>query len=187
MDPLRIDPKLVEKITQRLEERNCRLSPQEVSSAIELIEEEVIYHYVDHLINQVEAILDINPFFTERDILQAVAKNIVQYFDAKAATIRIYDPDKGELLSFGSFPPSLEDREETIPFEDTIAGEVVKTRRSYFVPNILTEEKYRTRIKCTSRESIRCLPFRSLSPVSLSRTLTRRPSFRSIMGKRIGR
>src|SRR4030065_491494 len=51
------------------------------------------------------------------------------------------------MISFGSYPDHTEDREETVPFEDTIAGEVVKTHRAYFVSNILKEEKYKNKEK----------------------------------------
>jgi signal transduction histidine kinase len=95
----------------------------------------------------VETILEINPHLSEKEILEAVAKSVVEYLGAEAAGIRIYDPGKVEMISFGSYPSLAEDREETIPFEDTIAGEVVKTHRSYFVPNILKEEKYKNKEK----------------------------------------
>jgi len=71
----------------------------------------------------------------------------VEYLGAEAASIRIYDPGKEEMISFGSYPAQAGDREEAIPFEDTIAGEVVKTHRAYFVPNILNEEKYKNKEK----------------------------------------
>ncbi len=29
-----------------------------------------------------------------------MAKNIVEFLEAKAATVRIYDPEKGEMTSF---------------------------------------------------------------------------------------
>ena len=44
------------------------------------------------------------PYYTERDILRTVAKNVVEFLEAKAATVRIYDPEKGEMISFGSYP-----------------------------------------------------------------------------------
>ena len=145
MAHFKIDQKFIESIMGNLKERGCDLSLEQVALVVDIIRDEVLYQYVDHLISQVDAILEINPFYTERDILRTVAKNIVEFLEAKAATVRIYDPEKGEMISFGSYPDITEDREETIPFEDTIAGEVVRTRRSYFVPNIMNEEKYRNK------------------------------------------
>jgi signal transduction histidine kinase len=147
MDHFKIDQKLLESIMANLKAEGCTLSFGEVTRVVDLITEEVIYRYVDQLISQAETILEINPHLTEKEILETVAKNVVEYLGAEAASIRIYDPGKEEMISFGSYPPQREDREEAIPFEDTIAGEVVKTHRAYFVPNILKEEKYKNKEK----------------------------------------
>jgi signal transduction histidine kinase len=147
MDHFKIDQKLLESIMADLRAKGCTLSFGEVIRVVDLITEEVIYRYVDRLISQVETILEINPHLNEKEILETVAKNVVEYLGAEAASLRIYDPGKEEMLSFGSYPPQTEDREEAIPFEDTIAGEVVKTHRAYFVPNILREEKYKNKEK----------------------------------------
>jgi len=143
MDHFKIDQKLMESIMADLREKGCSLSLGEVATVVDLIKEEVLYRYVDRLISQVEAILEINPSLSEKEILQRVAKNVVEYLGAEAATLRIYDPGRGKMISFGSYPNLEEDRENEIPLEDSIAGEVVKTQQSYFVPSILKEEKYR--------------------------------------------
>ncbi|HXX34769.1 MAG TPA: GAF domain-containing sensor histidine kinase [Thermodesulfobacteriota bacterium] len=147
MDHFIIDQKLLESITADLKRKGCVLSLGEMTGAVDMITEEVIYRYVDRLISQTETILEINPSLTEKEILEIVAKNVVEFIGAEAASIRIYDPGKEEMISFGSYPGQGEDREETIPFEHTIAGEVVKTHRAYFVPNILKEEKYKNKDK----------------------------------------
>jgi signal transduction histidine kinase len=147
MDHFEIDQNLLESIMADLKEKGCTLSLEEVTRVVDLITEEVIYRYVEQLISQVETILEINPYLSEKEILEAVAKNVVEYLGAEAASLRIYDPGKEEMVSFGSFPAQTEDREEAIPFEDTISGEVVKTHRAYFVPNILKEEKYKNKEK----------------------------------------
>ena len=147
MDHFKIDQELLESIMVNLKEKGCALSFGEVTRVVDLITEEVIYRYVDRLISQAETILEINPSRTEKEILETVAKNVVEYLGAEAASIRIYDPGREEMVSFGSYPDHTEGREETVPFEDTIAGEVVKTHRAYFVPNILKEEKYKNKEK----------------------------------------
>jgi len=147
MDHFKIDQKLLESIMADLKAKGCNLSFEEVTRVVDLITEEVIYRYVDQLISQVETIMEINPHLTEKEILETVAKNVVEYLGAEAASIRIYDPGREEMISFGSYPPQTEDRQEAIPFEDTIAGEVVKTHRAYFVSNILNEEKYKNKEK----------------------------------------
>lgn len=147
MEHFKIDQTLLKSIMGDLRGKGCTLSFEEVTRVVNLISGEVISRYVDQLITQVENILEINPHLAEKEILEVVAKNVVEYLGAVAASIRIYDPGREEMLSFGSYPPRTEDREEAIPFEDTIAGEVVKTHRSYFVPNILNEEKYKNKEK----------------------------------------
>ncbi len=147
MDHFKIDQKLLASIMVDLKAKGCTLSFEEVTKVVDLITEEVIYRYVDHLISQVETIMEINPHLNEKEILETVAKNVVEYLGAEAASIRIYDPGREEMISFGSYPPRTEDREEAIPFEDTIAGEVVKSHQPYFVPNILYEEKYKNKEK----------------------------------------
>lgn len=147
MIPYQVDRELVESIIAQLKEQGRILSSEEVELVISLIKERVLFHYVDQVIQQADTILDINPSLTEREILEALAKNVVEFLGAEAASIRIYNPSKEEMVSFGSYPGGGEDREEAIPFEDTIAGDVVKNRRSYFVPNILEEEKYKNKEK----------------------------------------
>jgi signal transduction histidine kinase len=162
MDHFKIDQKLLESIMADLREKGCSLSFGEVTRVVDLITEEVIYRYVDRLISQSETILEINPHLTEKEILETVAKNVLEYLGAEAASIRIYDPGKEEMISFGSYPAQTEDREEAIPFEDTIAGEVVKTHRAYFVPNILKEEKYK------NKEKVQKFGIRSMLAVPIS-------------------
>ncbi len=162
MDHFKIDQNLLERIWNRLKEKGCTLSFEEVSTGIELIKEEVLFQYVDKLITQAESILEINPSLTEKEILETLAKNMVEFLGAEASSIRIYDPEKEEMIAFGSYPAEVEDREEAIPFEDTIAGEVVRTQQSYFVPNILKEEKYKNKEKVQKRgiHSMMAVPIR---------------------------
>ncbi len=145
MDTPKIDQKHLALIGSRLWEKGIHLSFEEVNEVADLIKDEMLYGYINQLITQVERILDIDPSLTEREILQLVARTIVENLGAEAASIRIYDPEKKEMTSYGSYPGLSEAHEEIIPFEDTIAGGVVKTRQSYSVPNILKEEKYKNK------------------------------------------
>jgi len=117
MDHFKIDQKLLESIMADLKGKGCTLSFEEVTRVVDLITEEVIYRYVDHLISQVETIMEINPHLTEKEILETVAKNVVEYLGAEAASLRIFDPGKEEMISFGSYPPQTEAREEAIPLK----------------------------------------------------------------------
>jgi signal transduction histidine kinase len=147
MDPLKIDQKRLESIRSRLLEKGINLSLEDVHEVADLITDEILYGYVNRLITQAERILDIDPGSTEREILKLVARTIVEYFGAEVASIRISDPQRKEMISYGSYPSLNENLDEAIPFEDTIAGEVVKTRQSYRVPNISKEERYKNKEK----------------------------------------
>ncbi|NWF91438.1 MAG: GAF domain-containing sensor histidine kinase [Syntrophaceae bacterium] len=145
MDHFKINQELVKSVSASLKEKGWELSLEEAHLVANLIGEEVLYHYVDRLISQAETILEINPSLTEREILQDVARNVVEFLGAEAASIRLYDPEKEEMISFGAHPWAEGDQEPAIPFEDTIAGEVVRSHQSYFVPNIVKEEKYKNK------------------------------------------
>jgi signal transduction histidine kinase len=161
MELFKIDPEFLKSVQVRLQERGHPFSADEVNRLVELISNEVVYQFADRLISQVEAILEINPLLTEQEILETVAKGVVNYFGAESATIRIYDPERQEMISYGSYPSLSTHREEAIPFEDTIAGEVVKTQKSYFVPNILKEEKYKNKniVDKLGIQSMLAIPF----------------------------
>ena len=147
MDHFDIDQSVVHSIMTRMIGKGCKLSLEDLATVVDIVKEEVLFGYVDRLISQIEMMIEINPTLNEREILQGVAKNVVEFLGAEAASIRIYDPLRDEMIAFGTYPRLDDDQEVAIPFEDTIAGEVVKTHRSYFVPNILKEEKYRNKEK----------------------------------------
>ncbi len=147
MDHFDIDQSLIDSILTRLIEKGCKLSLTDLATVVDIVKEEVLFRYVDRLISQIEMVIDISPSLNEKEILQAVARNVVEFLGAEAASIRIHDPTREEMIAFGTYPRTEEDQEVAIPFEDTIAGEVVKTHRSYFVPNIFREEKYKNKEK----------------------------------------
>jgi len=141
--PMKIDPKSLESISSRFFEKGINLSLEDVSEVTDLIKDEILYRYVNRLITQAEGILRIDPDLTEKEILKFVARTVVEYFDAEVASIWISDPERKKMFFYGSYPSLDEKIEEVIPFEDTIGGEVVTTRKSYLAPNILKEEKFK--------------------------------------------
>ncbi len=142
MDSIRIDEKILSLIND-LRDSGCNLSHDNIKKIVEYIKVDILFQYIDRLITQVESILEIDPILSEKDILQIVARNIVEFLGAEMAILRIYDPTRGKMVSFGSYPNVEEEREKEIPLEDSIAGDVIKTEKSYFVSNILEEEKYK--------------------------------------------
>ena len=147
MDHLIIDQELLERINSHWREKGINLSIEDVSTGVHLIKDEILYRCVNGLVSQVEKILAIDPSLTEKEILQIVANDIMEYFDAQVVSIGIYSSEREKVVSFGSYPHDVEVYEETIPLENTIAGEVVKTGRTYLVPNIFKEDRYKNKEK----------------------------------------
>ena len=121
------------------------LSRGELGELVREVRNQVVYDEVDRLVDEVESIIEINPNLSEMEILEGAAKHIVEYLGAAAASIRIFDPQKREMVSFGSYHYDGEKRRQSIPFEDSIAGEVVRRGKSYLVPNIMKEDKYQNK------------------------------------------
>ena len=130
----------------------------------DLIKEEILYRYVNRLITQAEKIFSVDPSLPEEEIAKFVARAIVEYVDAEVASIWISDPERKEMIFYGSYPGLDERFKEVIPFEDTIAGEVVKTRQSYLVPNVSKKRGTNIRRGLRNLEFIRCSPYNLPSP-----------------------
>jgi signal transduction protein with GAF and PtsI domain len=142
-----INQERLDRAISRLRERGMSLSPEDLSTGVNLLKDEILYPFVKEFVNQIEKIIAIDPTLTEKEILQIVAKIIVDYLGAQVASMRIYNPEREEMVSFGSYPHDVEVSEETIPLENTIAGEVAKTGQPFLVSNIFKEDKYKNKEK----------------------------------------
>jgi len=110
---------------------------------VEWIKQDVFPSFLAEVVSQVDSIVEIDPDLPERQILTKATRYMVDFLGALSASVRIYDPQTGRLLSFGSYPPQDDQRETFIPLEKSIAGEVIKSQQPYFVPNISREPLYR--------------------------------------------
>ncbi len=127
-----------------------------LATLMDWVEQEVIPGFLNEVIRQVDEIVDINPDLSEPEILGKAARHMVEFLGAHHASVRLYDPQTGKMLSFGSYPSEEEKRETFIPLKGSIAGEVVLTRRPYLVPNILEEERYHNK-EVIYRKGVRSL------------------------------
>ncbi|MGD9320206.1 MAG: GAF domain-containing protein, partial [Desulfobacteraceae bacterium] len=109
---------------------------------IDWVKQRIFPDFLAQTSNQVDEIIEINPDLSEPEIFARVTRYMVDFLGARSASVRIYDPQTKQMLSFGSYPSQEESRETFIPLEGSIAGEVVKTLQTYLVPNILQEELY---------------------------------------------
>jgi signal transduction histidine kinase len=108
-----------------------------------LLRKHCISPHVERVVRMVEEVISIDPTLEWKEILEAAAKKIVQFLHADGASIRIFDPETDRLVAFGSFQYYSETgRQKNIPVEKSVAGKVIKSGRSYLVPNILLEPDY---------------------------------------------
>ena len=106
------------------------------------LQESFLPNFLTDISKQVDAIIEIDPDLSESEILTRVTRYMVEFLGALSASVRIYDPNTGQMLSFGSHPYQETSRKTQIPLENTIAGKVVKTQQPYLVPSILKEDLY---------------------------------------------
>jgi signal transduction histidine kinase len=117
--------------------------------------------FMTKYIGHIDEIIHIDPNLTERQILELVAMHMMQSLDATYGSVRIYDPDTEQMLSFGSYPPGEEARETNIALKGSIAGEVFKSGNPFLVPNIHEEGCYhdKTIIERKGVNSMMAIPF----------------------------
>lgn len=106
------------------------------------VKDQILPDFLTQISQKVDDLIEINPDLSEKEILERATRHMVDFLGALSASVRIYDPDTGQMLSSGSYPSEEEERETSIPLEGSVAGEVVKTRKVYMVPNIIEEDLY---------------------------------------------
>lgn len=128
---------------------------------IQWIEENLLPKFLERFARKIDEIVDIDPDLSEQEILEKATSYMVSFLGATSASVRIYDPKTEQMLSYGSYPSREETRETAIPLEDSISGEVLRTRQTYFAPNLLKEALYhnkRTIVK-EGLQSLMAIPF----------------------------
>jgi signal transduction histidine kinase len=128
---------------------------------IQWIEENLLPKFLERFAREIDEIVDIDPDLSEQEILEKATSYMVSFLGATSASVRIYDPKTEQMLSYGSYPSREETRETAIPLEDSIAGEVLRTRQTYFASNLLKEDLYHNK-KTVVKEglhSLMAIPF----------------------------
>ena len=137
------------------------------------IEENVVADFLIHATRQVDEIVEIDPDLDDQQILSRATRYMVEFLGAHHASVRIYDPDSGQMLSFGSHPFEEHTRRKYIPLAGSVAGAVIKSRTPYIVSDIMAEDLYHNKevIYKKGVRSLIALPF-EVPPLSLhSRTM----------------
>ncbi len=131
------------------------------SLVMKWMEQNVLPEFLHQVIHQVDEIVDIDPDLPEPQILGIATRHMVGFLGANSASVRIYDPQTEQMLSYGSYPSKEDTRETFVSLQWSIAGEVVKTRRTFLVPSIIDEDRYRNKDVVYNRgvHSLMALPF----------------------------
>jgi signal transduction histidine kinase len=117
--------------------------------------------FLNEISQKVDEIIEISPDLAEPEILTRVTGYMVAFLGALSASVRIYDPNTGQMLSYGSYPYKEAARATFIPLKNTIAGEVIKTNKTYLVPSIQGEPLYQDKGVITrwGTHSLMAVPF----------------------------
>lgn len=119
----------------------CNLSEQEINDLAEYLKKN-ISQSLEEIVKMVEEVISIDPTLGWKEILEIFTKKIVEFLGASAASIRIFDPETGKLVAFGSHRYDETGRSKSISIEKTVAGKVLMSGKSYLVPNIMLEPDY---------------------------------------------
>jgi GAF domain-containing protein len=96
-----------------------------------------------------ESIMNIPPEISEDELLKFFCENVTYLTNAEGATCRTYDPIKNVMVAGASYNMDVE-RTEEIPYQDSIAGHVIKTKTHYVVQDISNETMYKEKEKLLS-------------------------------------
>lgn len=118
---------------------------------LEWMEGYLLADFLEVLSGRVHRILEIDPELPEPRILELAAAAMVDFLDAHHASVRIYDPDTGQMLAYGSYPSLERFRATYIPLQGSIAGKVVETASPFIVPNVEEEPLYHDKEGALSR------------------------------------
>ncbi len=156
---------------------SCRFSDDDLELFAYQVEKRFLAEYLGGIVVEIEDVMSISPSLSWREILETGAEKIVKHLGADAASIRLHDPETGEMVSFGSFRFHDYTRIPSIPLNDSIAGEVVQSGKSYKVPDIMAEPLYR------DKDVVHKLGLNSLIavPIYIPRFLETEPEIRGAL------
>ncbi|MFH1146170.1 MAG: GAF domain-containing protein [Pseudomonadota bacterium] len=125
--------------------RKLNLSEEEQSELAHFIDERYLVEFLSRVISEIEDIMSIDPNLDQRKILEIAAERIAYYLNAKASSIRLFDPQTLNMTTFGAHNIAEEDRLLSVPLADSISGKVVRENHSISVPSIPNDPFYKTK------------------------------------------
>jgi len=88
-----------------------------------------------------DSIMNIPPEIPGDELLTILCRDITELTNAECATCRTYDPIKNVMVASGSYNWGGE-RTGAIPYEHSIAGQIIKTKSYYYVRDLSAEPLY---------------------------------------------
>ena len=116
--------------------------------------------FLTNLIDQVDEIIKIDPNQTNPRILEEATEYMVNFLEAQSASVRIYDPESEQMISYGSYPQREEKRKTYIPLLNSISGDVVRNRKPILVGDLMNEPRYQNKdeIRLKGVNSLMAIP-----------------------------
>ncbi len=140
----------------------CDLTTEEIGELADHLRKHCLSAHIEQVVKMVEEVISIDPSLEWKEILEAAAMKMVDFLHAAAASIRVFDPETGKLVAFGSHQYAESGRLKSISVEKSVAGKVIKSGKSYLVPNILLEPDY------TNKDIVKEHGFNSLMAIPIS-------------------
>lgn len=152
---------IAEQIKKEKWASETRLGEDFLKNLEEWIFKKLLPDFVTELSSLIDSIINIDPDHSEREILELVAKIMIESLDASYASVRIYDPDTKQMLSYCSYPLGEKSREIHIPLEGSVVGEVVKSGEPFIVTDIMGESLYSNKSVVAEKgvNSLMAIPF----------------------------
>jgi signal transduction histidine kinase len=140
----------------------CDITTEEIGELADHLRKHCLSAHIEQVVKMVEEVISIDPSLEWKEILEAAAMKMVDFLHAAAASIRVFDPETGKLVAFGSHQYAESGRLKSISVEKSVAGKVIKSGKSYLVPNILLEPDY------TNKDVVKEHGFNSLMAIPIS-------------------
>jgi GAF domain-containing protein len=140
------------EVLKLLEDENTRkllvlLSGEDVKRIEYILENPWID--VEKALKVSDSIMKISPEISGDELLTVLCRDITELTNAQCATCRTYDPIKNVMVASGSYNWGGE-RTGEIPYEQSIAGQIFKTKTYYLVPDLTQEPLYAEKGKLLS-------------------------------------
>lgn len=142
--------------------RDLELSDNDLKSLVRAIEEDYLADFLASVIQASENIMAIDPYLKRQQILELAAEKIVDTLNAKAATIRLFEPLSLKMLAAGAFGFKEFKRVYSVPLQESIAGRVVQENRGIPVSSIMKDPLYKNKgiVKEKGFKSLLAVPIR---------------------------